>query len=258
MKDYEPATYGERIADDYDRLHAHMDPAAAVEMLTELARGGRVLELGVGTGRIALPLAARGVAVSGVDASPAMIERLRAKPGGDAIAVHAGDFADVLAPGPFAVIFVAFNTFFALDSQDAQVRCFENAAERLAPGGLFAIEAFVPDVARFDRGQTLRTMSVRPDVVMLEATQHDRNRQHLDAQLIALGATGTRLYPVQLRYAWPSELDLMARLAGLRLRDRWSGWDKQPFGASSAQHVSIYERINSPPARSPDPADPRR
>ncbi len=133
MRDYDLATYGDRIADDYDRLHAHLDPTAAVDTLAELAGGGAVLELGIGTGRIALPLAARGVAVSGVDASAAMIEKLRAKPGGQGIAVHAGDFAEVPAPGPFSVIFVAFNTFFVLESQDAQVRCFENAAARLSP-----------------------------------------------------------------------------------------------------------------------------
>ena len=242
MDDYSVSTYGDQIADEYDRLHAHMDPTAAVNALAALANGGRVLELGIGTGRVALPLAARGVPVSGVDASAAMTERLRAKPGGAAIELHTGDFADVVAPGPFSVVFVAFNTFFALDSQDAQVRCFENVAARLAPGGVFVIEAFVPDVARFDRGQTLRTMGVRSGTVMLEATEHDRNRQRLDSQLVALSEAGTRLYPIQLRYAWPSELDLMARIAGMRLRDRWSGWDKQRFAASSPQHVSVYEK----------------
>ena len=242
MHDYSASTYGDRIAEDYDRLHAHMDPTPAVDALAELAAGGRVLELGIGTGRIALPLAARGVAVSGVDASEAMTERLRAKPGGAAIEVHKGDFADVAAPGPFSVVFVAFNTFFVLESQDAQVRCFENVAARLAPGGVFVIEAFVPDPARFDRGQTLRTLRVRSDAVTLEATQHDRNGQRLDSQLVVLSTGATRLYPLQLRYVWPSELDLMARIAGLRLRERWSGWDKERFTAISPQHVSVYEK----------------
>ncbi len=241
MKDYDATTYGERVADRYDDLYGRMDPTPAVETLASLAAGGRVLELGIGTGRIALPLAARGVDVAGIDASEAMVARLRAKPGGDAIPVTMGDFAEVAVDGTFAVVFVAFNTFFALPTQEEQVRCFRNVAARLAPGGVFVIDAFVPDMTRFAGGQALRLASVEVDRIVIEATTHDPVRQTLDAQIVTMAAAGTEMYPVHLRYAWPSELDLMAQLAGMRRRDRWGGWGRAAFGARSAAHVSVYE-----------------
>ena len=250
MKSYDVTTYGESIAEAYDELHAGLDPAAAVAALADLAGGGRALELGIGTGRVALPLAARGVHVVGIDASESMIAQLRAKPGGSGIPVVRGDFAAVEVEGTFSLVFVVFNTFFALGSQEEQVRCFENVAARLAPGGVFVIEAFVPDPARFTHGQVLQAARVEADRVVLEATRHDRARQTLDAQLVALSAAGTHLYPVHLRYAWPSELDLMAKLAGLRLRERWAGWGRGAFGPGSGQHVSLYVR-DSPETRPP-------
>ena len=242
VKDYDVTTYGEAIAERYDELYAGMDPAGAVELLAALANGGRVLELGIGTGRIALPLSARGLDVTGVDSSPAMVARLRAKPGAERIRVVDGDFADVAVQGTFAVVFVAFNTLFCLPSQEQQVRCFRSVAARLAPGGVFVVEAFVPDPTRFDQGQTLRTQAVELDRVFLEATRHDRAKQTLESQLVILSSAGTRLYPIHLRYAWPTELDLMAQLAGMRLRERWGGWSRSPFGAGSNAHVSVYER----------------
>jgi SAM-dependent methyltransferase len=240
METYTASTYGERIAEVYDERHDTFDEAA-VRLLAELARGGRALELGVGTGRVALPLTGRGVEVHGIDASPAMVERLRAKPGGDAVAVTFGDFADVAVEGEFALVYVVFNTFFALLSQEAQVRCFRNVARRLAPGGVFLVEAFVPDVARYDGGQVNRATEVTTERVVYDVAQHDPARQYVTGQSVVITDGRVRLYPVQLRYAWPSELDLMARLAGLRLRERRGGWQREPFNGSG-KHVSVYER----------------
>ncbi|MDQ3805853.1 MAG: class I SAM-dependent methyltransferase, partial [Acidobacteriota bacterium] len=199
------------------------------------------LELGVGTGRVALPLRERGVEVHGIDASPAMVERLRAKPGGDRIAVTLGDFAEVGVGGEFALVYVVFNTFFALLSQEAQVRCFRNVARRLSPAGVFLVEAFVPDVARYSGGQVNRATEVTLDRVVYDVAQHDPVRQYVIGQSVVIADGRVRLYPVQLRYAWPSELDLMARLAGLRLRERRGGWQREPF-TGSGKHVSVYER----------------
>lgn len=242
MSDYSKKTYGERIAGIYDEWYISFEEAA-VTTLSQLAGNGRALELGIGTGRLALPLRARGVAIEGVDASPAMVEKLRAKPGGEAISVTLGNFADVEVDGRFSLIFVAFNTFFALLTQAEQVRCFENVAGHLEPGGVFVIEAFVPDLARYSSGrQTLRTLRVSEDEVHLDATLLDPVNQQLTSQHVVLSEQGTRLYPVRLRYAWPAELDLMARLAGLRLRERWGDWQQGKFTADSGRHVSVYER----------------
>jgi SAM-dependent methyltransferase len=243
MADYDNATYGDRIADIYDEWYqAKFDPGPAVEALAALAGPGPVLELGVGTGRVALPLSRRGLAVQGIDASAAMVAKLRAKPGGGELPVALGDFAEVAVEGRFSLVYVVFNTFFALLSQESQVRCFANVAARLADGGLFVIEAFVPEPARFDRGQRLGAVEVGVDRLSLEATSHDALNQRLVSQHVLVTGEGVRLYPVQLRYAWPSELDLMARLAGLELRERWEGWDKAAFRASSGKHISIYQR----------------
>jgi SAM-dependent methyltransferase len=242
MDRYEPETYGERIADVYDEWHTHMDPAATVEVLASLAGSGPVLELGIGTGRVAIPLAARGLDVHGVDASPAMVERMRAKPGGAGIGVTFGHLADVPVDRSFSLIFIVFNTFFALLSQDDQVRCFTNVARRLEPGGRFSLEGFVPDVARFDRGQRVHVTNLEVDRMRLDVSVHRPAEQRVDSQHVVITGSGVRLVPVPLRYAWPSELDLMARLAGLRLRHRWGGWNREPFGDDSQRHISVYEK----------------
>ena len=240
---YGPATYGDRIAHVYDLLYGGvLDTTATVERLAALAGDGPVLELGVGTGRVACPLAERGIPVHGIDASEAMLGELRARPGGERVAVTVGDFADVAVPGPFSLVYAIFTTFFALLTQDDQVRCFRNAAGRLAPGGAFLIEAFVPDLTRFVRGQNLSATRVELDGVMLDATKVDPVTQRIDSQHVVIAEDGIRLFPVRIRYAWPSELDLMARLAGLRLRERHGGWHGEPFTAASQRHVSIYER----------------
>ena len=239
---YGSATYGDRIARVYDLLYGGaLDTTGTVERLAELAGGGPVLELGVGTGRVACPLAERGLAVNSIDASEAMVAQLRARPGGDRVAVTIGDFADVDVPGSFPLVFAIFTTFFALLTQDEQVRCFENVARRLSAGGVFLIEAFVPDLTRFVRGQNVSATRVELDGVMLDATKVDPVAQRVDSQHIVIAEEGVRLFPVRIRYAWPSELDLMARLAGLRLRERRGGWQGEPFTAASARHVSVYE-----------------
>ena len=247
MSEYGPATYGDRIAEVYDDYHAALgDPehvTPAVDALAKLAGGGRALELGIGTGRVALPLAACGVDVHGIDASEAMVARLRAKEGGQDIPVTIGDFADVAVEGLFSLVFVVFNPFFAVLTQTDQVKCFRNVAKRLTEDGVFVIDAFVPDLSRFVRGQTTDTGEITPDSVNLEVSRHHPVDQRVTAQHIYITESGIRMYPVQLRYAWPSELDLMARLAGMRLRDRWGDWRGSAFTASSTGHVSVYERV---------------
>jgi SAM-dependent methyltransferase len=243
MDQYDTSTYGERIADVYDQVyHGYED--AAIALLRDLAHGGRVLELGIGTGRVALPLAALGVEVHGIDASEPMVAKLRDKPGGAGIPVSIGDFADVPVSGEFSLIFVVLNTFTALSSQEEQVRCFRNVAQHLTANGVFVVEAFVPDLTRFTRDQYTVASVVNTDRVGLDVARHDPVRQIVVHQHIEITEQGIRLYPVQLRYFWPTELDLMAQLAGMRLHSRWGGWQREPFTALSAKHVSIYERAS--------------
>ncbi len=238
--EYRAATYGDRIAEVYDSLFTEAD-GAAIDLLADLAGSGPVLELGVGTGRLAIPLVERGIVVHGVDASSAMVEKLRAKPGGEAIRVLIGDFGRVLPEGRFSLVFIAFNTFFGLLTREDQLRCFRNVAAHLGDGGRFVIEAFVPDVSRFDRGQRFAVSRVGSDHVWIEASRFDPADQIVDSQMIRIAESGIQLFPVRVRYAWPSELDLMAEAAGLRLRDRWAGWRREPFTSSSPGHVSVYE-----------------
>jgi SAM-dependent methyltransferase len=242
VPDYDAATYGDRIAEVYDGWFAvPPDTQEAVAFLSDLAGAGPVLELGIGTGRIAIPLAQRGHEVHGVDASEAMVEVLRSKAGGEDLPVRIADFADVDVEGAFSLVYVVFNTFFALLSQEDQVRCFSNVARRLREGGVFVIEAFVPDMTLWDRDQRMEAHHVENDAVVLGASRHDPVKQQVASNHLVVSRAGVRMYPVRLRYAWPSELDLMARLAGLRLHERWGGWSREPFMASSAKHVSVYE-----------------
>lgn len=237
----DPAIYGERWAEIYDDIHPAANPSA-ISFLADLARCGRALELGIGTGRFALPLAAKGVAVEGIDLSEGMVAKLRDKPGGADIPVTLGSFADVGRPGPFDLIFVVFNTFYVLLEQAAQVRCFGNVAKRLKPDGAFVIEAFVPNLARFQRNRSLSVGEIGLDHVRLDAASHDPVAQRITSQVIFLSDGSIDMRPFQIRYAWPSELDLMAQLAGLRLDARWSDWNQSAFNASSTSHVSVYVR----------------
>jgi SAM-dependent methyltransferase len=242
MTGYAAETYGDQIAGVYDDLYTEVEPAM-IDTLADLAGSGPALELGIGTGRVALPLFARGLQIHGLDASPRMLERLRSKPGGERIPVTFGDFEHVAVDGPFSLVYVAFNTFFALLSQEAQVNCFANVARVLQPGGRFALEVFVPDVTRFTLGQNTLTNKVATDRVEITVTKHDPVEQVSTSQHVFITEAGIKLYPVKVRYAWPAELDLMARLAGLELKSRWSGWDQSEFTAQSGKHVSVYGRL---------------
>lgn len=240
MIHYTESTYGDSIAGVYDDWYRDVDPDI-ITTLAGLARGGRALELGIGSGRIALPLQAAGVTLHGLDASPAMVARLRDKPGGATIPVTMGNFADVAVEGQFDLIFIVFNTFFALPSQAEQVRCFANVARHLAPGGVFAIEGFVPDLVRYSAGrQSVRLIAMNEGGVRLDVAQFDPVNQRVAAQHVHLSPQGIQLFPVQLRFAWPAELDLMAQLAGLQLQQRWGGWHRGPFAADSTRHISVY------------------
>jgi SAM-dependent methyltransferase len=249
MDEYGPSTYGDRIAELYDTMYREVpfsgDASRTAAFLHDVAGKGRALELGIGTGRVALPLAATGIEVHGIDASEAMVARLRQKPGGPDLPVTIGDFSDFSLETRFGVIYVVFNTFFGLLTQADQVAGFRAVARHLLPSGAFVMEAFVPDVSRFDRGQRVSAISVQPDEVFLEATTHDPVAQSSQSQHIVVREDGIRLFPVRIRFAYVPELDLMAQLAGLRLRERWADWDRSPFTSGSPKHISVWE---------PDPA----
>lgn len=243
MKDYLPAMSFDRESARRDARYERGDEAAAVGFLASIADGGPVLELGVGTGRLALPLGARGVRVDGIDISPHMVEQLRARPGGSEIGVTVGDFADVAVDGTYRLVFVAFNTFFNLLTQAEQVRCFENVAAHLAEDGVFVMEAYSPAfLYRLDNDQYVRTESIEIDEVRIDLVRHDPTTQTIEESHVTLSSSGTRLNPVVQRYAWPAELDLMARIAGLELTQRWGGWNGEPFVASGESCVSVWRR----------------
>ncbi|MEV0810064.1 class I SAM-dependent methyltransferase [Micromonospora sp. NPDC050200] len=238
----DPAFF-DRYAHEYDDRN-NPDPTPAVDFLAALLPdGGRALELAVGTGRVAVPLARRGIAVEGIEGSPAMAERLRARPGGAEIPTVIGDLADVAVDGPFDLAYLVFNTLFNLPDQARQVDCFVNVGNVLAPGGLFVVEAFIQDLTEFHRDQRVATRALTEDSVNMEFLRHDPVAQAVTYQRVTVDAAGITLRPLRLRYCWPSELDLMARLAGMRLRERWNDWHRGAFTAASRQHVSIYERV---------------
>ena len=236
--------FGERVASVYDEHAADMfDPSVVtpvVDMLADLAGDGAALEFGIGTGRIALPLVARGVRVAGIDSSEAMVARLREKPGSAGIEVAIGDFATTRLLGEFSVVYLIFNTIFNLVTQDAQVACFENAARHLRGGGCFVIETGVPELQRLPPGATIIPFRAEPDGISFDV--YDVVTQRASSQHYYFREDGVDAFPVEFRYAWPSELDLMARLAGLTLRDRWAGWHREPFTSLSRSHVSVYAK----------------
>ncbi|MGZ4132253.1 MAG: class I SAM-dependent DNA methyltransferase [Actinomycetota bacterium] len=247
-EEYTYATYGDRIAEIYDQRYLERfegDTAGAVVFLRPLAGDGPALELGIGTGRVAVPLAAEGVEVRGIDSSEAMVAKLHAKPGGARIDVTIGSFADFSVDERFPLIYVVFNTFFGLLTQDEQVSCFEAVARHLTPDGVFVMQAFVPDLSRYDsRHQRVGAVAVGPDEVNLETTINDPFEQRTDSQHVVIRDGSVRLYPVRIRYAYVSELDLMARIAGLRLRERWADWDRSPFPGGNWQHISVWDQAS--------------
>lgn len=240
---YDPAAYGEEIAADYDALYGTIpDTAEAVQCLAELAVEGPLLEMGIGTGRLALPLAERGLAVHGIEGSQSMVDELRAKPGGAQLPVTVGSFADTRVEGEYALVLLALHTIFGLPSQDDQIRCFENAERHLAEGGVFVVEATVLDPAVLERGQAVLPRFASSDRVELQVLRCDAVTQQVETTNIHLSNDGVRLNGFTNQYTPPRELDLMARLAGLRLRERWGSWTREPFTARSTRHVSVYER----------------
>ncbi|OGK09683.1 MAG: methyltransferase [Candidatus Riflebacteria bacterium RBG_13_59_9] len=243
MKGYKPImSFGEDTAEIYRDVQRG-DEIAAVAFLEQLAGRGPALELAIGTGRIALPLAARGIRVDGVDISPAMVAQLRAKSGGEEISVTVGDFADVPVQSTYRLIFVVWNTLFNLLTQEDQVRCFENVARHLTDDGFFVVEALVPAfLYRWGNDQYVNAETILVDEVRLDVLRHDVATQMIEESHVSLSPAGVRLNPVVQRYAWPSELDLMARIAGLRLKHRWGGWSREPFNSTSSAHVSVYGR----------------
>ena len=236
------AYFGERVAARYDDASWSMfDPellAATADFLAGLAGDGAALEFAIGTGRVALPLAERGVKVAGIDNSDAMLERLRAKPGAENIEAVAGDMATTRVDGDFSLVYLVFNTIFNLTTQDGQVACFENASAHLRPGGRFVIEARVPELQRLPLGQTV--LPWRADPSGMSYYVYDVVTQRLTGQHYYFEDGRVEPSPIEMRYAWPAELDLMARIAGLRLEDRWAGWRREPFTALSPAHVSVY------------------
>ncbi|HEY1644123.1 MAG TPA: class I SAM-dependent methyltransferase [Streptosporangiaceae bacterium] len=236
--------FGEQVAATYDDPGDQMFSAGVVDTTTDflagLAGDGRALELAIGTGRIALPLARRGVPVLGIDMSRAMVARLRAKPGGDQIGVTIGDFATTRVEGTFSLAYLVFNTVNNLTTQDAQVACFANAAAHLAPGGCFVVEVGVPELRRLPPGQDVVPFRVSETGWAFD--RYDVVTQQFSSNYINVAGGRGSYRSIPFRYVWPSELDLMARMAGLRLRERWAGWAREPFTADSRQHVSVWEK----------------
>ena len=232
-----------RIAETYDADAERFDPAAVdpvIDVLVELAAGGRALELGIGTGRIALPLAQRGVPVHGIDLSKAMVARLRAKPGGEGIGVTIGDFAATTVDGSFSLAYLVCNTIMNLTTQAAQVACFRNVAAHLQPGGRFVIDVGIPQLQRLPPGETFQVFSGSENYWGID--EYDVATQGLRSHHLEVVDGRLERISMPFRYVWPAELDLMARLAGMTLRERWSGWKREPFTNESRKHVSVWEK----------------
>jgi SAM-dependent methyltransferase len=236
--------FDERVAATYDETSTEMfDPAVVeptVDFLAELAGTGRAIELGIGTGRIAIPLAARGVEVHGIELSRAMAARLRAKPGGEGIGVTIGDFATARADGTFSLAYLVFNTINNLTTQEGQVACFRNVAAHLEPGGCFVIEVGVPGLRHLPPGETIHAYHVSETRWSFD--EYDVANQGLTSHHFRIVDGRIDRLSIPFRYVWPAELDLMAQLAGMKLRERWAGWEREPFTSESTKHVSVWER----------------
>jgi SAM-dependent methyltransferase len=232
--------FGEEVAAGYDESTAGMAVEPVVDFLVERARGGAALELGIGTGRIALPLSGRGVRVSGIDLSPAMVAKLREKPGAEAMDIAIGDFATTRVRGTFTLAYLVFNTIMNLTTQEAQMACFRNVAAHLGPGGCFVIEVGLPDLQRLPFGETIRPFHFSDTRVGFD--EYDVANQGLISHHFRSVDGKFERWSIPFRYVWPSELDLMAQLAGLRLRERWSGWHGEPFTSTSEKLVGVWEK----------------
>lgn len=243
MKGFDPETsFGYDVSQRYDAEETRGDEEETVRFLARLAGGGDALELAVGTGRIALPLTRAGVRVEGIELSQDMVDRMREKPDGDGIEVAIGDMSRVATGRTYGLVYLVYNTIGNLLTQDDQVRCFENAARHLAEDGVFVLECRIPVAPAWPGGQRVAAERIEADEVALVASRYDPVAQTLDQNRVTIGAEGIGFGPIRLRLAHPPEFDLMARLAGLRLRERWGGWNGDSFTAASWRHVSVYER----------------
>lgn len=245
MKGFDPRTsFGHETSRDYDAVSRRGDEEETVAFLAGLAGGGEALELAVGTGRIALPLMKAGVRVDGIELSKDMVDRMREKPGGDQVEVVMGDMSRVTTGRSYGLVYLVFNTIGNLLTQDDQVRCFENAARHLTDDGVFVVECRVPTAPARPGHQFIDVEELELDRVELGVSRYDPLTQILDVNHVHLGADGLGFSPIRLRLAYPPEFDLMARIAGLRLRDRWGGWHGEPFTAASWRHISVYEQTH--------------
>lgn len=248
MHDYQPMTsFGHQESMRYDTEDTRGDEEQTVEFLARLAGQRDALELAVGTGRIALPLAASGVSVDGIEMSPHMLERMREKPGGDAVDVIMGDMSRVGTGRTYGLVYLVYNTIGNLLTQDDQVRCFENAARHLTDDGVFVLECRVPAAPSRACHQFVDPEIIGVDHVVFDVCRYDPVSQILDENHVRISSDGIVFGPIRVRLAHPPEFDLMARIAGLRLRDRWGGWNQEPFTASSWRHISVYERAQDTP-----------
>jgi SAM-dependent methyltransferase len=237
----DPGLFGRLWAADYDE-GSDPDPnlQPSVDFLADRAQGGPVLELAIGTGRVALPLAARGLVVEGVEASPEMVAKMHAKPGGEELPVTIGDMADVPVQGPYPLVYLVFNTLFNLVDAQRQADCFRNVARVLAPGGAFVIETFVPNPVDFDRDEQVQMRDVTEDSATIRMHRYNRVTQQFVRQTIRFDSEGVHLKPFAMRYTWPHQIDEMAAEAGLRLTERYADWHGAPFNATSTDHISVY------------------
>jgi SAM-dependent methyltransferase len=239
-------TWGREVAEVYDATYSAMFDGSVLEptvgLLAELARGGPALEFAVGTGRVALPLSARGVSVHGIELSPHMVEQLRAKGGADAVPVTIGDMTTTRVPGTFELVYLVANTIMNVTTQDDQLAVFANAAAHLEPGGCFAVEVVVPQLRRVPPGETGRIFTLDPDHVGIETFDDLVGQVAWSHHWMEVGGCLVR-HSAPYRYVWPSELDLMARIAGFRLRERWAGWDRSPFTSDSLSQVAVFEKV---------------
>jgi SAM-dependent methyltransferase len=244
--EHDDGYFGEDVAATYDETEESMFSPEVVEstvdFLADLAGDGKALEFAIGTGRIGLPLSRRGVPVNGIDLSRAMVARLRAKPSGSEIPIAIGDFSTARVEGPFSLVYLVFNTIMNVTTQQGQVATFRNAAAHLGPGGRFVIEVGVPDLQRLPPGETGRVYSFTDRHIGLD--EYDVANQGLISHHFRRDGDGDpwRLSSGPFRYVWPSELDLMAQMAGMELRERWSGWKREPFASESRQHVSVWQK----------------
>ena len=251
MKRYTPASYGDSFADDdFEKIFAFLpDLETMVDVLANSAGQGPVLELGVGTGRVARPLAQRGIHVDGVDVSGVMLGKLGRAAGDLPIRPIESDLTEFTPTRRYSLAFCVWNTFFSLRTSEEQARCIRMVAGALLPGGLFVIESFVPDPDRFADGQEIRVREITADSVSLQMSLHDPTRQTIASQHVVIRQDGVRLHPHEIRYAWPHEIDDMAHVAGLHLKERWADWRRQPFDGAAEEHVSVYEAADAEATR---------